>query len=102
MWDHYVFDRDVTHLNPKSDNHGSGESNKNESHWMAEEEFLHQSDQNRKDKRPFFKVLLLTGPPGTGKVLLIYHFLVSLKIDNSRTYCCEPLRLSSNRNECFR
>jgi DNA polymerase III delta prime subunit len=66
MWDQYVFDRDITHLTPKAENHFSGESNKND--WMAEEELIHQSDQHRKDKRPFFKVLLLTGPPGTGKV----------------------------------
>lgn len=92
MWDPYVFDREVTltthQKNNNYNNNGSGNgnnytksnesnrkerydnnnSNDNDKDNAMEEELNLVDDQKKKDKRPFYKVILLTGPPGTGKV----------------------------------
>lgn len=58
MWDHYVFDRDVAHLTTKSEEgHNSNKGvNHSDPELAVDEEFIHHSDNHRKDKRPFFKV----------------------------------------------
>lgn len=54
MWDHYVFDRDVSHLSVKVEENRP--SNLKTDAMEMDEEAIHHSDLHRIDKRPFFKV----------------------------------------------